>query len=149
MKKGLILTLLWLVGNAGLAQTNQTSEIAKIKKARQASNAAIARHDIEATAQLWTDQVVTVFANGSCTIGKDSTKAVYQKRYEAVPDMIWIRTATVVTLSEDGTSAWESGTWIGKRTRTKTFKPIGGNYAAMWLKQGDAWKIRSEYFVPL
>ena len=40
--------------------------------------------------------------------------------------------------------AWETGQWFAQHSYSG-----GGNYAAMWRKTGNAWKLAPELFVSL
>lgn len=44
---------------------------------------------------------------------------------------------------------FETGKWIGLKTKEKNPKWLGGNYSATWWKRNGVWKLRSELFVTL
>ena len=131
------------------AQTGKQKDIADIRAARQASNDAIAKHDMEGVSKPWLNEYISVSGNGSGTVGKDSAIARYKRQYDNTPGLTYIRTPKTILISDADTLAFETGKWIGLKTKEKNPKWVGGNYSAMWWKRNGEWKLRSELFVTL
>lgn len=129
---------------AGKAQINRLQDDSLIRASRAKMNELIANHDLRGLARYWLKDYVRVAGNGSITIGKDSSLAFWAKSFKEQPTISYVRTPTEVIISENGLMAWENGTWTGINTKSK-----GGNYAAMWIKQDNIWKLQSELYATL
>ena len=149
MHKFIAFLLLALFIKPVFAQSNKEKDIELIKSARKASNEAIKKHDIEGIGKAMNDDIVSVFGNGRSYIGKDSIISVFKQRFAAMPDLVFVRTPSVIRISNNDTLAWEKGNWKGFRTDRKTVNTAGGNYAAMWCKRDGVWKTKSELYVAL
>ena len=159
MKKYYILFIFLFIGQLASAQ-NSTSEIdsaitdsikkvriqddSLIRASRAKTNELIANHDLRGLARFWLKDYVRIAGNGNITIGKDSAIALWAKSFKEQPTIYYVRTPLGINISENGILAWENGNWIGINTKSK-----GGNYAAMWSKQDNIWKLQSELFVTL
>ena len=131
------------------AQSSKEKDIELIKLARKSSNDAIKKHDIEGIGKPMNEDIVSVFGNGHLYVGKDSIISIFKQRFAAMPDLVFVRTPSVIRISNNDTLAWEKGNWKGFRTDRKTVNTAGGNYAAMWCKRDGVWKTRSELYVAL
>ena len=140
----LLCCFLFLILQSSFAQTNKNKDVEIIKSLRIASNDALAKHDIEAMSKYWLDDLVLIRGNSSHLSGKDTIVAVWRKLFHDSPKIVYIRTPNQITISNNDTLAWESGTW-------KAFVSYsnGGNYSAMWKKSNNSWKILAELFVSL
>lgn len=115
-----------------------------IRASRARTNELIADHDLKGLSRYWLKDYVRVSGSGNITIGKDSSVAYWAKFFKEQPTISYVRTPTDIRISENGVLAWENGTWTGINTKSK-----GGNYAAMWSKQDNIWKLQSELYVTL
>ena len=131
------------------AQKNKQAAIKLIKASREASNNAITLHDINGIAKFWWDEFIVIGGNGGGTVGKDSAAARLKRQLDQLPGLTYVRTPKKIIISDADTLAFETGKWIGLKTKDKSPKWIGGNYSAMWRKRDGVWKLRSELFVSL
>ena len=149
MKKLAILIFGLSVYHTTTAQSNKEKDIAAIKASRLSSNDAITRHDIDGIAKFWLNEFIVVGGNGGGTTGKDSATARLKRQLDQTPGLTYIRTPKKIIISDADTLAFETGKWIGLKTKEKKPKWLGGNYSAMWWKRNGVWKLRSELFVTL
>ena len=131
------------------AQTNPQKEISAIRSARKASNEAIAKHDLKEIGKYWLQEFVVTAGNGGAMMGKDSVLAAFQKQFNVIPNISYVRTPETIVISDADTLAFETGKWIALKTQQQKPEWLGGNYSAMWWKRNGEWKLRSELFVTL
>lgn len=138
---------LYWVYRASDAATDKpaSSEQDAIRAARLAQNAAIVRHDLDAIASHWTDNVTICRGLGLQVAGKADYLKLFRSDdpatgtvYERIPDDI--------SVSADWPLAFETGHWVG---RAKGAAIITGKYSAQWVKRDGHWLIRGEVFVAL
>jgi ketosteroid isomerase-like protein len=122
---------------------------AAIEHARLAQNAAIVRHDIEAIAALWTDDVTICRGLGTQLAGKPAYRRLFMQDVGSSAQIVYQRHPTVIEVSDLWPLAFESGLWEGRQGNAKGDVVVRGRYSAQWVKRGDAWLIRSEVFVAL
>ena len=144
MKRIILLCSLFLISQLTFAQIKNDKEVEIIKSSRAASNAALAKHDIVGMSKYWLDDLVLIRGNSSHLTGKDTIVATWRKLFNESPKVVYIRTPTQITVSNNDTLAWETGTWKAFNSYSK-----GGNYSAMWKKSNNSWKILAELFVSL
>jgi ketosteroid isomerase-like protein len=144
MKKCLFIFVFLLLGRFSHAQVNKAQDDSMIRASRIRTNELIADHDLKGLSRYWLRDYVRIAGNGNISIGKDSAMAYWAKSFKDQPTISYVRTPTEIIISENGMLAWENGTWIGVNTKSK-----GGNYAAMWAKQDNIWKLQSELYVTL
>jgi ketosteroid isomerase-like protein len=120
-----------------------------IKAARAASNQAIARHDTDAIVSFFDEEYVITTGAGSIEPGRDAQLGMWAEHFDQLPDVVYVRTPTDVTLSEANSRAIENGAWVGTWTSENSPQEKGGRYTAYWRKVDGVWKIRSELFVTL
>lgn len=135
---------LFLIFQLTFAQINNDKDVEIIKSSRAASNAALAKHDIDGMSEYWLDDLVLIRGNSSHLTGKDTIVATWRKLFHESPKVVYIRTPTQITVSNNDTLAWETGTWKAFNSYSN-----GGNYSAMWKKSNNSWKISAELFVSL
>lgn len=126
------------------AQMNTDKEVILIKSLRSASNEALAKHDIDGMSKYWLDDLVLIRGNSTYLTGKDTIVATWRKLFNDNPNINYIRVPTQITISNNDTLAWETGTWKAFNSYSR-----GGNYSAMWKKTNNSWKILAELFVSL
>ena len=134
------------------ANTEQSDSIKRIRQqddsmiraSRLATNELMSSHDARGMGRYWLYDFVRISGSGSITIGKDSAVAYWTKIFKEQPTIYYVRTPVDIIISDNGLSAWESGTWTGINTKSKS-----GNYAAQWVKRDNIWKMQSEYYITL
>ena len=144
MQKILFLFVIFLTFQLTYGQNKNDKNVALIKAAREASNQAIAKHDIDGLSKFWVKDFVQIRGNSTYLTGKDTIIASWRKLFKDNPNVVYIRTASQITISTNDTLAWENGTWKAFNSYSN-----GGNYSAMWRKDNDSWKILAELFVSL
>lgn len=141
-----------LIGTTALAGQPPVSSAAPaaIKQARLQQNAAIVRHDLDAIAAYWTDDVTICRGLGLQLSGKAAYLKLFAGDDPTSKDVIiYERTPTSVEVSTVWPLGFETGTWQGHLGNVKGPVVIGGRYSAQWVKRADKWLIRSEVFVAL
>ena len=144
MKRIISLFCFFFMLQLPFAQTNTDKDVILIKSLRTASNEALAKHDIDGMSKYWLDDLVLIRGNSSHLTGKDTIVAAWRKLFNDNPKVNYIRTPTQITISNNDTLAWETGTWKAFNSYSS-----GGNYSAMWKKRNNSWKILAELFVSL
>jgi ketosteroid isomerase-like protein len=120
-----------------------------VRSLRQQSNAAIARHDVEAVVSfLDSDYQITV-GSGGLFHGRAAELEAWRAEFARAADLVYVRTPESVEVSTSGERAAEIGVWVGSWTTLNGPHRLRGRYAAHWRKVGGSWKIRSELFVTL
>lgn len=117
----------------------------QIRQLRAASNQAMKAYDNEKVLSFLTGDVLTTTGNGTLLTGKAALAQYIEK--SAGSQMYFVRTPDQI-LTGDG-RAWEQGTWKGYDPQKSTDPLVGGHYAAMWVKEGGTWLIKSQLFVTL
>ena len=115
-----------------------------IRASRIAINEFMANHDARGMGRYWLYDYVRISGSGNLTAGKDSAVAYWTKVFKEQPTIFYVRTPVEITVSDNGLTAWENGTWKGVNTKSK-----GGNYSAQWAKRDNIWKMQSEYYITL
>jgi ketosteroid isomerase-like protein len=125
------------------SQTNKEQILA----VRNASNQALKSYDNEKVLSYLTDDVLTTTGNGTLLSGK---KALTEYIFDGGESKIyWIRTTKEIVVNEKRGLAWENGIWNAYDPEKGNHSIINGNYSAMWTKESDGWKIKSQLFVSL
>jgi ketosteroid isomerase-like protein len=149
MKNFIFLLLAGVYSFSTRSQTTKQQDIAAIKSARNACNNALMRHDINEVSSYWLNEFIVIGGNGGSNFGKDSATARLKRQLDQTPGLTYVRTPQKITISDADTLAFETGKWIGLKTKDKNPKWLGGDYSAMWWKRDGVWKLRSELFVSL
>jgi ketosteroid isomerase-like protein len=129
--------------------TPLTAQRTALEHARLAQNAAIVRHDIEAIAAVWTDDVTICRGLGTQLAGKAAYRQLFSQDIGSPTEIVYQRHPTAIEVSELWPLAFESGLWEGHQGNATGKVVVRGRYSAQWVKRGDAWLIRSEVFVAL
>lgn len=141
---------LFLITTSSLmAQRTSKSDKQTIQETRKLSNRALKAHRLADFLSYFTQDLSITSGNGSVVLGKDSLENYLSRVFEEDKDLYFVRTAQRVSVSSTGDRAWEEGKWVGLRPDTLGWQNIGGQYAAMWVKEEGVWKIKSELFVTL
>ncbi len=128
----------------------RTAAQAAIKQARLEQNAAIGRHDVDAIASYWTDDVTICRGLGLQLRGKTAYRKLFEGDDPTSKDVIvYERIPGSIETSAVWPLAFETGTWKGHLGTLQGSVVIGGRYSAQWVKRADKWLIRSEVFVAL
>lgn len=138
-----------LLGKAQQAdtQTDSRSEEAAVRAARTIQNRAIAAHDLDAIAAIWSIDYVGVSSANVRVLGRDGKREDFAKQFAARPDVVYVRTPTSITVNTAWAQAGESGRWSGRWTAQDGTTNIGGIYFAKWRKEDGVWRILAETFV--
>ena len=126
-----------------LSQTNKEQILA----VRNASNQALKSYDNEKVLSYLTDDVLTTTGSGTLLSGKKALADYIIDGGES--KMYWIRDTKEVLVNEKRGLAWENGIWNAYDPEKGSQSIINGNYSAMWTKESDGWKIKSQLFVSL
>lgn len=144
MKGVIFLFGLFLMTQLTFAQKITDKEVTLIQSLRAASNEALAKHDVDGMSKYWLDDLVLIRGNSSHLAGKDTIVAAWRKLFKDNPKVSYIRIPAQITISDNDTLAWETGTWKAFNSYSN-----GGSYSAMWKKTNNSWKILAELFVSL
>jgi len=147
MKKPLLacLVLFFAPLLAAADAPGEGNQAALIRAARVAQNTAIARHDLEAIASYWTDNVTICRGLGAQVAGKADYLALFRADDPAA-SIVYERITDEVVIAKDWPLAFETGHWIGRRGGQAL---ISGRYSAQWVRDGARWLIRGEVYVAL
>jgi ketosteroid isomerase-like protein len=116
----------------------------EIRAAREAQNAAIAARDLDRVAAGWLDDVTVIASGGRVIRGRQEYRQAFER------DSLTYRRATArVVVSGAWPTAWEEGTWEGRRRAWTGVPLLGGRYAAQWVRTPAGWRIRSETYAAL
>ena len=126
-----------------LSQTNKEQILA----VRNASNKALKSYDNEKVLSYLTDDVLTTTGNGTLLSGKKALAEYIVEGGES--KMYWVRDTKEIEVNEKRGLAWENGIWNAYDPEKGSQSIINGNYSAMWAKEADGWKIKSQLFVSL
>lgn len=117
----------------------------QILSIRNASNLALKSYNNEKVLSYLTDDVLTTTGNGTLLSGKKALANYISNGGES--KMYWIRDTKEIVVNEKRGLAWENGIWNAYDPEKGSHSIINGNYSAMWTKESDGWKIKSQLFV--
>lgn len=138
-----------LVLALGGATVWAADDVEGIRTIRMESNAAIARHDVDALQSVLDEDFVITISTGAIERSRDEHGKSFALHFEQYPDVVYVRTPSDITLSDVYPLAIEHGTWVGSRTSENGKLKNGGQYTAAWRKTDGVWRIYSELFVGL
>jgi ketosteroid isomerase-like protein len=142
--------LLCSVASTGQPSSTSSPAAAAVKQARLAQNAAIDRHDLDAIASYWTEDVTICRGLGVQIAGKANYLKLFEQDDPKAKDVIiYERTPTAIETSSQWPLAFETGLWKGHIGGAHGAVAIQGRYSAQWVRRADQWLIRSEVFVAL
>lgn len=143
--RNLLFTLCFvLIGTAELASQTDKEQILAL---RNASNEALKSYDNEKVLSYLTDDVLITTGNGTLLAGKKALADYIFGGGES--KMYWVRDTKEIIVNEKRGLAWENGIWNAYDPEKGSEAIINGNYAAMWTKTSQGWKIKSQLFVSL
>jgi ketosteroid isomerase-like protein len=128
----------------GARYASAQSADAQIRAARAASNEAIARHDAGGIVRDMPPDYSIVTGRGQHVQGRDSMLVFWQKTFNAMRGVVYLRQPLSIVISQNDSLAWETGQWTAEHSYSN-----GGNYSAMWRKTGNSWRLAAELFVSL
>ena len=99
-----------------------------IRAARERSNAAIARHDLDAIGGVWLDDVHVLSSTSAQTAGKNANRERMAAQFKSRPDTVYVRTPVSIEVYAAWNVASERGAWTGKWTEPDGVVEIGGTY---------------------
>jgi ketosteroid isomerase-like protein len=150
MKNLSLIFLALLAVASGDASASTTQERSKIQHARMQQNAAIVKHDVDAIASYWTEDVTICRGLGVQLAGKSAYRKLFEDDDPTSKDtIIYERLPTDIDVSSAWPLAFETGVWKGHLGSVQGPVVIGGRYSAQWVKRGSQWLIRSEVYVAL
>lgn len=120
-----------------------------IRSLREQSNAAIARHDVDAVVSFLDAEYQITVGSGKLYHGRDAESEGWREEFATAADLKYVRSPESVEVSASGDRAAEIGVWVGTWTTADGPHRSHGRYAAYWTKVDASWKIRSELFVTL
>ncbi|MDX1628252.1 MAG: VOC family protein [Fulvivirga sp.] len=120
----------------------------EIKALRKVSNQALKNRDIQTLSDQWTHEFTLISSRGKIYRGKAENIASYQQMFDGSPDEWYERNPQKITLHEGWNIATEQGQWIGEFYLNESTYRVNGTYLAKWVKQGEHWKLQSEYYAP-
>ena len=133
---------------AGVTIYAQAADEQMIRDARAASNAAIAKHDADAIATFWLDDIHITTSTSAQASGRAPNRDRMAQQFQRRPDTIYVRTPSTIDVFSEWSVASERGEWIGTWTEPDGKVEISGTYLAQWRKIGGRWLIQSELYVP-
>jgi ketosteroid isomerase-like protein len=120
-----------------------------IKSARLRQNEAIVKHQADAIASFWTDDVTICRGLGIQLAGKAAYRKLFTDDVGSPSETIYQRIPTAIETSPLWPLAFETGIWEGHLGSATGPVVISGRYSAQWVKRDGQWLIRSEVFVAL
>lgn len=133
---------LMLLNSQGVFSQQDKDQILQL---RTASNQAMKAYDHQKVLSFLTEDVLTTTGNGTLLTGKAALAEYIEKN--AGSRMYFVRTPDQVRTGSE--RAWEQGAWKGYDPEKGPDPVVGGAYAAMWVKTGGRWLIKSQLFVTL
>lgn len=121
---------------------------AAIRRARANSNRAIVKRNLLGVGDSLAEDYVAVVGNGGFVSSKKEYLSLFKQDFDSGSQrLIYDRVTDKVDVNAGEGLAAEHGHWIARREDGAT--PFSGTYLAMWRRQPDGWKIRSELFITL
>ena len=117
----------------------------QIRQLRAASNRAMKAYDHKKVLSYLTEDVLTTTGNGTLLCGRTALAEYIDN--SAGNKVYFVRTPD--RIHAGSSRAWEQGTWKGYDPGKGAEPVVGGQYAAMWVKEGETWLIKSQLFVTL
>jgi uncharacterized protein (TIGR02246 family) len=130
------------------AAWQQSTDERLIREARARSNAAIAAHDADAIARVWTEDVHVVRSTGTQTSGREPNRQRMAKQFAARPDTIYIRQPSAIDVYLPWEMASERGEWTARWTEPDGIVETGGTYLVQWRRVDGQWLMHAELYVP-
>lgn len=126
-----------------------TTDESAIREARGRSNRAIAAHDLDAAAEVWSPDYVGVSSGNARALSRDDERRQFAELIATRPHVTYLRTPEKISVNPDWQQAGESGRWSGHWSAEDGETRVGGIYFAKWKKEGSDWRIIAETFVQM
>lgn len=120
-----------------------------IRSQRTQSNKAIQARDLTGFGKTMRPDMVVTRGSGSHVSGRDAVLASVSVQFADKSFLGYERITDNIQISTSAPLAAERGHWIGRFQRPDGIQTVTGVYLAMWQKDGEGWRIRSELFVSL
>jgi ketosteroid isomerase-like protein len=131
------------------AQASIATDESAIRAARDRSNRAIAAHDLDAAAAVWSTDYVGVSSGNARALSRDDERHQFTELIATRPHVTYLRTPEKISVNPDWQQAGESGRWSGHWSAAEGETRVGGIYFAKWKKEGSEWRIIAETFVQM
>ena len=131
------------------AHTMATTDDSAIRAARDRSNRAIAAHDLEAAAAVWSADYVGVSSGNARALSREDERRQFAELIATRPLVAYLRTPEKISVNPGWQQAGESGHWSGHWSAADGETRVGGIYFAKWKKEGNDWRIIAETFVQM
>ncbi|WP_019959610.1 nuclear transport factor 2 family protein [Woodsholea maritima] len=117
---------------------------------RLAFNAALARHDLTAMAEVLDPKALLITGDDNQLIdGREAQIEAWRSIFLANPDTVFERVPERITTAQGLPLASEIGTWQGRWSERGAPKSARGAYHAKWKRRGKIWVIDAESFITL
>jgi len=124
-------------------QDISTAAEIEIRALRHQSNAAIARHDVEAATAMMRDDVRVISSHGRLVEGLPAMAQVFGEVFADEKFVTYIREPESIEVG--GATAAEIGRWTGQWQDSV----VQGRYLARWQHGDIGWRIVAELYIPL
>ncbi len=131
------------------AQARVAPDESAIRAARDRSNRAIAAHDLEAAASVWSADYVGVSSGNARALNREEERRQFAELIATRPHVTYLRTPDTIAVNPDWRQAGESGHWSGSWSAAEGETRVAGIYFAKWKKEGSDWRIIAETFVQM
>ena len=132
---------------AAMAMAQKRAPEYEVRAGRAKSNQAMEAHDAQAFAAMLTGDFSMISGNGKAQTSGQKYVELIAARWKDPKAVRLERVTDKVEISAVGPLAAEHGHWTALLPDGR--KAYGGTYLAMWRKEANGWKIRSELFVAL
>jgi hypothetical protein len=143
--------ILRLTGSGCLAAALMLSPVPSdqgdIRSARARSNRAIAAHDVDAAALIWSEDYVGVSSRNDHAVGRNEERSQLAGIFASRPEVVFVRTPTSITVNAKWGQAGENGRWTGRWSGPEGITRVSGIYFAKWRREESTWRILAETFV--
>jgi len=103
------------------------SDEAAIRSARGRSNRAIAAHDLDSAAVIWSANYVGVSSRNDRAVGRDEERRQMAGIFASRPEVVFVRTPTSIAVNAQWAQAGENGRWTGKWSGPDGVTRVGGS----------------------
>ncbi|AKD58510.1 YybH family protein [Spirosoma radiotolerans] len=129
--------------------TESAADEKLIRALRLQSNEAIQARDLTGFGKTMRADIEVTRGSGPHVSGRDSVLASVSVQFRDKSFLGYVRMTDSVRVSTSAPLAAEQGHWVGRFQRPDGIQTLTGVYLAMWQKDSEGWRIRSELFVSL
>jgi ketosteroid isomerase-like protein len=131
-----------------MSMANAETEQAAIRAARAHSNRSIVRRNLLGVGDSLAEDYVGIIGDGAFVASRAEYLRLFKLGFDAPKkSLTYERIADRVEVAADGLLAAEHGHWTARDFSGA--EAYTGSYSAMWRREPQGWKIRSEMFVTL